>query len=210
MADVRRPEFPDTFTEHNVGDPWQRPQPAIVRAIMQQFTGPNCIGGVAVDYRRIKVDLRARDVWPRVKATLSPADKGPAVSPVFRRTWRMAACLGIAMNSLAQVEAAHGKEAIRHGIVRITRAGDVVAGLLPQAVSFGTYVPYSEQDETMEHSGHRTVLYRTGRFYDVAVPAIYLLEKGRLLTPIKTAVLEENVPVDRATPWTHIYGTPIV
>jgi hypothetical protein len=205
----RRAQFPDLFTEHPVGDPWVKPQPGVVRVLLQQFTGPNCIGGVSVDYRRIKIHPLVRNTWPRVKATPSPADRNPTISPMLRRTWRTAACIGVAMSAVAELEHAYGAENIRHGVARITRAGDTVAGLLPVHAPFGNYAPYGEEDDELD-ARYRTLLYRTGRFYEVATPTLYVEPERRLFIPVKPSVLAENVPIDRVTMWTYTNNTPIV
>jgi hypothetical protein len=92
------------------------------------------------------------------------------------------------MSAVAELEYAYGAENIRPGVARVTRAGDTVAGLLPVHAPFGDYSPYGEDDSELD-SRYRTLLYRTGRFYEVATPTFYVEPERRLFIPIKPSVL---------------------
>lgn len=186
--------------EYRVGNVWANRRTGVFRFVNRLLSAPVDSGGQAVDYRKVGVNLHDTSAWNR----FSGIDMNG--SPAIRRTWRHAACLAMPAALIKEVEKVCGEDNVRHAVARVNLNGDVLAGPLPEGVSFGAFNPYSEED-----TERRTLLCRIGphSIVEVATPALILPQEGKLLVPDKVEVLDEAVYLPESI-WQGQTRTPVV
>lgn len=177
-----------------------RPRSQIYRAAARLVLGPDHFNRVDVKYHKVKVPLADTKAWPRLHGADTNA------SPLLRRTWMTAACLGIDGDTVDKVTAHYGEENVVPAVAKVTRGGDVVAGPLAGA-DFG---------ELKGQNLRRTVLMRTGPVNTTTIAAVGIAvpEEGKLYLPDPHAadvmqVLAPTVHLDRLTGWAYA-TTPVV